>query len=146
MQVFYSETKRGSKDLMDSSGKLLPNAIMKTIEDELMIDTRKAETEDAIEDLKKQITPENRVEIERQIQERKDELQKMIDTIVPPTIIIKPTLLPPTINTQATPIKTPTKVIVPVKTEPVKLPADNPIATPEPTLPKPSISGEVIIR
>lgn len=146
MQVFYSETKRGSKDLMDSSGKLLPNAIMKTIEDELMIDTRKAETEDAIEDLKKQITPENRVEIERQIQERKDELQKMIDTIVPPTIIIKPTLLPPTINTQATPIKTPTKVIVPVKTEPVKLPADNPITTPEPKLPKPSISGEVIIR
>ena len=146
MQVFYSETKRGSKDLMDSSGKLLPNAIMKTIEDELMIDTRKAETEDAIEDLKKQITPENRVEIERQIQERKDELQKMIDTIVPPTIIIKPTLLPATINTQTTPIKTPTKVIVPVKIEPVKLPADNPITTPEPTLPKPSISGEVIIR
>ena len=151
MQVFYSETKRGSKDLMDSSGKLLPNAIMKTIEDELMIDTRKAETEDAIEDLKKQITPENRVEIERQIQERKDELQKTIDTIVPPTIIVKPTLLPPTISTQVAPTKTPVKTINPVtidpvKAEPIKLPADKPIATPEPTLPKPSISGEVIIR
>lgn len=116
-----------------------------------MIDTKKVEIEEAIEDLKKQVTTENRVQIERQIQERKDELQKMIDTVLPPAVIVKPTLLPPTISTQTAPTKTPVKTINPVtidpvKVEPIKLPADNPIATPEPTLPKPSISGEVIIR
>ena len=151
LQAFYPETRRERKDLIDITEKLVPNMMMQTIEDELMIDTKKVEIEEAIKDLKKQITPENRLEIERQIQERKDELQKMIDTVLPPAVIVKPTLLPPTINTQAAPTKTPVKTINPVtinpvKVEPIKLPADNPIATPEPTLPKPSISGEVIIR
>lgn len=149
--MFYPETRRERKDLIDITEKLVPNMMMQTIEDELMIDNKKVEIEEAIEDLKKQVTTENRVQIERQIQERKDELQKMIDTVLPPAVIVKPTLLPPTISTQTAPTKTPVKTINPVtinpvKVEPIKLPADNPIATPEPTLPKPSISGEVIIR
>ena len=146
MQSFYPETKREKKDLIDDTTKLSPSMMMEAVEDELMIDNKKTETEELIEDLKKQITPENRLEVERQIQEKKEELQKAIDTIVPPTLIIKPTLLPPTINTQVIPVKTPTKIITPVTVEPVKLPADNPIVTPEPTLPKPSVSGEVIVR
>lgn len=146
MQSFYPETKREKKDLIDDTTKLSLSMMMEAVEDELIIDNKKTETEELIEDLKKQITPENRLEIERQIQEKKDELQKTIDTVVPPTIVIKPTLLPPTINTQVAPVKTPTKITTPVKVEPVKLPADNPIVTPEPTLPKPSVSGEVIVR
>lgn len=146
MQSFYLETKREKKDFIDDTAKLSPSMMIEAVEDELIIDNKKTETEELIEDLKKQITPENRIEIERQIQEKKDELQKTIDTVVPLAIVIKPTLLPPTINTQPAPVKTPTKITTPVKVEPVKLPADNPIVTPEPTLPKPSVSGEVIIR
>lgn len=155
LQVFFPETRRERKDLMDSSDKPMLNLMMQSIEDELMIEKKKNEIEEEIEYLKKQMTDKNRVDVERQIQEKKDELQKIIDAIVPPSVItVKPTLLPATINTQATPT-TPTKTPIkttnqvkldPVITEPVKLPSDNPITTPESTLPKPSISGEVIIR
>lgn len=152
LQVFFPETRRERKDLMDSSNKPTLNLMMQSIEDELMIEKKKNEIEEEIEYLKKQMTDKNRVEVERQIQEKKAELQKIIDAIVLPSVItVKPTLLPATINTQTTPTKTPIKTtnqvkLDPVITEPVKLPSDNPITTPESTLPKPSVSGEVIIR